>query len=86
MNITGIQAACNCVTLKAPVQKIKPGMAAIAELTYIPRMLGDQTEAVTILSNDVASPQTKVSLKAKVVTSLTAKSVIRVSSNEVPFK
>jgi hypothetical protein len=61
-------------------------MEAIAELTYIPRMLGDQIEAVTILSNDVVSPETNVSLKAKVVTSLTAKSVIRVSSNEVPFK
>jgi hypothetical protein len=32
------------------------------------------------------SPETKVRLKAKVVTSLTAKSVIKESSNEVPFK
>jgi hypothetical protein len=74
------------MTLKAPVQKIKPGMETIAELTYIPRMLGDQIEAVTILSNDVVSSEINVSLKAKVVTSLTAKSVIQVSSNEVPFK
>jgi hypothetical protein len=86
LNITGIQAPCNCMTLKAPVQKIKPGMETIAELTYIPRMLGDQIEAVTILSNDVVSSEINVSLKAKVVTSLTAKSVIQVSSNEVPFK
>jgi Protein of unknown function (DUF1573) len=86
LNITGIQAACNCVTLKTPGQKIKPGMEALVELTYQPRVLGDQTEAVSILSNDVVSPPVKVSLKAKVVASLTAKSVIKESSNEVPFK
>jgi hypothetical protein len=86
LNITGIQAACNCVTLKTPAPKIKPGMEGIMELTYQPRVLGDQIETVSILSNDVVSPETKVSLKAKVVTSLTAKSVIKESGNEVPFK
>jgi hypothetical protein len=84
--ITGVQTACNCVTLKTPTEKIKPGMEAIVELTYQPRVLGDQIEAVSLLSNDVVSPETKVRLKAKVVTSLTAKSVIKESSNEVPFK
>lgn len=74
------------MTLKTTGQKIKPGMEALVELTYQPRVLGDQTEAVSFLSNDVVSPQVKVSLKAKVVASLTAKSVIKESSNEVPFK
>jgi hypothetical protein len=61
-------------------------MEAIAELTYIPRMLGDQIANIIIHSNDVVSPEANVSLKAQVVTSLTAKSIIRESSNEVPFK
>jgi hypothetical protein len=74
------------VVLSKPTQKIKPGMEGIVELTYQPRVLGDQIEAVSILSNDVVSPETKISLRAKVVTSLTAKSVIKESSNEVPFK
>ena len=86
LSITGIQTTCNCVTLQTTGQKIKPGMEAPVELTYQPRVLGDQTEAVSFLSNDVVSPQVKVSLKAKVVASLTAKSVIKESSNEVPFK
>jgi hypothetical protein len=86
LHITGIRSACNCVTLKTPVQKIKPGMAGFAELTYSPRVLGYQIEGVTISSNDVVSPESKVSLKAQVVTSLTAKSLIRETSNEIPFK
>jgi hypothetical protein len=86
LHITGVQTACNCVTLSTPTQKIKPGKAAFVELTYRPRVLGDQTEAVNLLSNDVVSPEVKVSLKAKVVASLTAKSVIKESGNEIPFK
>jgi hypothetical protein len=74
------------VTQKSPLQKIKPGKSGLLELTYQPRVLGDQIEAVSILSNDLVSPETKVILKAKVVASLTAKSVIRESASEVPFK
>lgn len=81
-----MQAACQCVTLRTPIQKIKPGKSGLLELTYQPRMLGNQTEAVNILSNDLVSPDSKVILKAKVVASLTAKSVIRESASEVPFK
>ena len=84
--ITGVRSACNCVGLNSPPQKIKPGMGALVELTYQPRMLGDQTEAISLISNDVVSPEPTLSLKARVVTSLTAKSVIKVSGNEVPFK
>lgn len=71
---------------KSVTQKIKPGKSGLLELTYQPRVLGDQIEAVSILSNDLVSPETKVLLKAKVVASLTAKSVIRENANEVPFK
>lgn len=74
------------MTLKTSAPKIKPGMEAIVELTYIPRVLGDQIEGISFLSNDVVSPDPKINLKAKVVTSLTAKSVIKETSNEVPFK
>lgn len=86
LNLTGVRSACNCVALKTPVQKIKPGKQAVVELTYQPRVLGDQTEAVSLLSNDVVSPDVQISLKAQVVTSITAKSVIKESLNEVPFK
>lgn len=86
LTIDGILSACNCVTYKSLTPKIKPGSEGIVELTYIPRMLGDQIEVVKIASNDVVSPELTINLKAKVVQSLSAQSVLKESSNAVPFK
>lgn len=86
LNITNVQSVCNCVAAKYTNQKIKPGTEEIVELTYRPRVLGDQTEIITISSNDLITPEVKVSLKAKVVQSLTAQSVLKETSNSVPFK
>jgi len=86
LTITGVSSACNCVTFKPLTQKIKAGTEERLELTYIPWVLGEQIEAVTISSNDMITPEVKVSLKAKVVQSLSAQSVIKESSSAVPFK
>jgi len=86
LTITGIQSACNCVTYKSASPKIKPGSEGIVELTYIPRVLGEQKEIVKFTSNDIVTPETSVSLKAKVVQSLSAQSVLKENSNAVPFK
>jgi hypothetical protein len=84
--ISGISAACNCVSHKILNDKIKAGTEGIVELTYIPKVLGNRTEVVSINSNDIITPEVKVSLKAKVVQSLSAQSIIKESSNAVPFK
>jgi len=84
--ITGVRSACNCVSIKSLTPNIKAGNEGILELTYTPRVLGDQTEAVIISSNDMITPETKVSLKAKVVQNLSAQSVIKENSSAVPFK
>jgi hypothetical protein len=86
LSITGVQSACNCVTYKIADEKIKAGNEATVELTYLARVLGDQTEAVTISSNDIVSPEATVTLKAKVVQNLAAQSVLKENSNAVPFK
>lgn len=86
LTIEGIQSACNCVTYKVLSPKIKPGSEGMVELTYVPRVLGDQTEVVKIASNDVVSPEITFNLKANVVQSLTAQSVLKENSNAVPFK
>jgi len=86
LNVTGVKSACNCVAFKALAPKIKAGTEEIVELTYAPRVLGEQIEAVTISSNDMITPEVKVSLKAKVVQSLSAQSVIKENSSTVPFK
>ncbi|KAA5544814.1 DUF1573 domain-containing protein [Adhaeribacter rhizoryzae] len=84
--IEGIQSACNCITYKSLTPKIKPGTEGIVELTYIPRVLGDQTEVVKFSSNDVVSPELSFNLKAKVVQSLATQSVLKENSAAVPFK
>ena len=86
LTISGVESACNCVTYKTLTSKIKPGSEGIVELTYIPRVLGEQTEVVKIASNDIVSPEVSVNLKAKVVQSLSAQSVLKESSSAVPFK
>jgi len=86
LDITNVSSACNCVTFKTLTPKIKPGKEGVVELTYTPRVLGNQIEAVTISSNDIITPEVKVSLKAKVVQSLSAQSVIKENSAAVPFK
>lgn len=86
LTITGVQSACNCVSFKSGSQIIKAGKEGIVELTYSPRVLGDQNELVTISSNDLITPEVKVNLKAKVVHSLSAQSVLKEGSNAVPFK
>lgn len=86
LSISGIQSACNCVTFKSLESKIKPGKEGIVELTYVPRVLGEQIELVKFTSNDIVSPVAEVSLKSKVVQSLSAQSVLKENSNAVPFK
>ncbi|MDB5260962.1 MAG: hypothetical protein JWQ14_243, partial [Adhaeribacter sp.] len=86
LTISGIQSACNCVSYKSLTPKIKPGSEGILELTYTPRVLGEQTEAVKIASNDLVSPELTLNLQAKVVQSLSAQSVLKENSNAVPFK
>ena len=86
LNISGVASACNCVAFKSLSPKIQSGTEGIVELIYTPRVLGEQIEAVTISSNDMITPAVKVSLKANVVQSLSAQSVIKETSSAVPFK
>jgi hypothetical protein len=84
--IQGIKSVCNCVSYKVSVPTLKPGQQATLELTYVPVVLKEQNEVVTILSNDIIMPDLKLTLKANVVESLTSKNMLREGSQPVPFK
>lgn len=84
--LNGVKADCNCVSVKNLNEKIKPGTEGFVELTYKPRMLGEQIEVIALKFNDIITPEVKFSLKAKVVESLSAQSILRESSSAVPFK
>ena len=84
--IQGVKAACNCVSFKVSQPSIKPGQTATLELTYVPMMLKEQNEVVTIISNDIVMPDLKLTLKAHVVDSLASKNMLREGSQPVPFR
>lgn len=85
--VESVQAPCNCVAIKNAPQALKPGEEGILELAYTPRALNERSEVVTIVSNDKASAaQPKMTIKAKVVESLAAQSILREGSSAVPFK
>jgi hypothetical protein len=84
--VQGVKANCNCVTYKVSQPSIKPGQQATLELTYVPTMLREQNEVVTIVSNDIVMPDLKLTLKANVVESLAQKNMLRESNQPVPFR
>lgn len=84
--IQGVQTACNCVSLHGTPKALKPGEQGTLELSYTPRALNDRVEAVNIFSNDLASADSKVTLKALVVESLAARSMLKEGATAVPFK
>ena len=84
--VQGVKTNCNCVTYKVSQPAIKPGQQATLELTYIPTMLKEQNEVVTIVSNDIVMPDLKLTLKANVVESLAQKNMLREGNQPVPFR
>ncbi|MDX5417880.1 MAG: DUF1573 domain-containing protein [Hymenobacteraceae bacterium] len=84
--VQGVKANCNCVTYKVSQPSLKPGQQATLELTYVPTMLREQNEVVTIVSNDIVMPDLKLTLKANVVESLAQKNMLREGNQPVPFR
>ncbi|WP_299823326.1 DUF1573 domain-containing protein [uncultured Pontibacter sp.] len=84
--IQGVRAACNCVSYQVSQPSIKPGQTATLELTYVPTMLKEQNEVVTVVSNDIVMPDLKLTLKANVVESLASKNMLREGAQPTPFR
>lgn len=84
--VQGVKSACNCVSFQVSQPSLKPGQTATLELTYVPMMLKEQNEVVTIISNDIVMPDLKLTLKANVVESLASKNMLREGTQPVPFR
>ncbi|PRY07320.1 uncharacterized protein DUF1573 [Pontibacter ummariensis] len=84
--IQGVKSACNCVNYRVSVPEIKAGQTAVLELSYMPMLLNEQNEVVTILSNDIVMPNLRLTLKANVVESLASKNMLREGKEPVPFR
>ncbi|MBC5774929.1 DUF1573 domain-containing protein [Pontibacter sp. KCTC 32443] len=84
--VQGVQSKCNCVSYKVSKPAIKAGEQAVLELTYIPVMLKEQNEPVTVLSNDIIMPNLRLTLKADIVESLANRNMLREGEQLVPFR
>ncbi|GAB3812996.1 hypothetical protein GCM10028895_04580 [Pontibacter rugosus] len=75
--IQGVKSACNCISYRTSVPELKAGEVATLELTYVPAMLSQQKEIVTVLSNDIIMPSIKLTLKAEVTEGTASKNMLR---------
>ncbi|TPE43295.1 DUF1573 domain-containing protein [Pontibacter mangrovi] len=84
--IQSVKSACNCVIYRTSRAEIKPGEVATLELRYVPAMLGEQIEEVTVLSNDIVMPALRLRLKAQVVAGKASKDTLREGAQPTPFR
>ena len=80
-----ISSACYCIGYKTPPAPIKAGQSGTIELLYTQRKLGTMVDEAALSSNDLHG-DLKLTLKAEVVKSLNAGSMVREDAASVPFK
>jgi hypothetical protein len=86
LQIQQIQSACGCVSYSVTKSTLVPGEKTSLELKYSPRALQQQNEVVTLYSNDLKNPGTKITLQANVVESLSSQNMLKEQKSVVPFK
>ncbi len=84
--IQGVKSPCNCINYRTSAAEIKPGEVATLELRYIPALLGEQNEIVTVFSNDLIMPSLKLTLKANVTEAKASKDMLREGAKPTPFR
>jgi len=65
--IQGVKSPCNCVQYRVSEPALKPGQTALLELRYGSAVLNEQSEEVTVFSNDIVVPTLRLTLKANIV-------------------
>jgi hypothetical protein len=85
LTITKVQSACNCISHKLTPETIEPGKHGKLELIYSPYQDGFNKDIVTIFTNDLNNPKTKIVLSAEVVQSLSNQSPVK-EETPSPFK
>lgn len=81
-----VHSPCNCVTFKSEQAAIAPGQKGTIELRYTPRMVTQEDEVISVFTNDLKNPMSKITLKADVVESLSSQNMLKEQKSVVPFK
>jgi len=84
--IRAVQTACNCVSYRVSEPALKPGQTATLELTFVPTLLKEQNELVTVVSNDIVMPDLRLTLKAEVVESMAPENMLKEGKLPIPFR
>lgn len=84
--IKGVHTACNCVSYRMSEPALKPGQTATLELTFVPTVLKEQNEVVTVISNDIMMPDLRLTLKADVEESLAPQNMLKEGKQPIPFR
>ncbi|MCJ8167422.1 DUF1573 domain-containing protein [Pontibacter sp. E15-1] len=82
--IQGVKSACNCVQYRVSEPALKPGQTALVELRYSATVLGEQSEEVTVLSNDIVVPMLRFTLKANVTKRQAPENMLRKGEQPTP--
>jgi len=86
LKFSGIQSGCYCVNYTISKQEIAPLETVELDLTYSPKTLGDQTDIVTLSTNDIVTEKNVITLQAKVVQSFNNAGIMNQNGGAVPFK
>lgn len=86
LKFSGVKVGCNCVNYTALNPDIAPGETVELELVYSPKNQGEQTDIVSLSTNDILSSNVVVTLQANLVKSLTGSNILNQNGSGVPFK
>ncbi len=84
--ISDLNASCNCINFASgSTNLVQPGKTVRLKLLYSPTQTGTKSVTATILSNDLAAPETKIKVSAEIVESLTNKSILKENATGYQF-
>ena len=86
LKFEGVQSGCYCVNYTLEKTTLLPGESVELDLSYAPKNAGDQTDIVTLKTNDIVTSNPSITLQANVVQNLNGGSIMNQGGGAVPFK
>lgn len=86
LKFSGVQSGCYCVSYTLTKQEIAAGETVDLELIYNVKNQGEQTDIVTLATNDIVTADPKITLKANVEAGFGNNSLMNQGGAAVPFK
>jgi hypothetical protein len=85
LEVSQVRAPCNCIKIDGNTKIIKSGKSEIIVLIFTANTSGLKNESVTLYTNDIINPESKISVVAEVVDSLSKKSILKENPSTLSF-